>query len=83
MKNGIDTNLFELYPISELTQPKDNCKVCMKRYWIVYNDSVLRFKRTNSWQCNSLKELIDNVVKDNPIYNGCEVVYFEYLYLPG
>ncbi|AFC21799.1 hypothetical protein GAP32_349 [Cronobacter phage vB_CsaM_GAP32] len=79
---AIDQNLFDLFPISELVSPKDNHKVYMNRYWIVYEGSVLRYKKTKAWQCNSLKELVEQVLETNSIYEGCEIKYFKYLYVP-
>lgn len=79
---AIDENLFEKYPISELQSPHDGYKVYMKRYWIVYEGSVLRFKKTKAWQCNSFKQIVESIVFNNPLYDGCEIQYFEYLYIP-
>lgn len=75
-------NLFDTFPIADLEIPQDHHKVYMKRYWITYEGSVLRFKRTKAWQCNALKELVEQVVENNSIYEGCEIKYFEYLYVP-
>ncbi len=79
---AIDQNLFELFPISELMTPKDNHTVYMKKYWIVYEGSVLRFRRNKAWQCNALEELVKQVLAGNSSFEGCEIQYFDYLYVP-
>lgn len=79
---AIDGKLFDTFPIEELKVPQDNHKVYMKRYWIVYEGSVLRFKKTKAWQCNGFKQIVEQVIETNPIYEGCEIQYFEYLYVP-
>lgn len=78
----INENLFDKFPIENLKEPQDYHKVYMKRYWIVYEGSVLRYKQTKAWQCNTFKQIIEQVIETNPIYEGCEIQYFEYLYVP-
>ena len=80
---AFDESLFEKFPIEVLKEPKNNHKVYMKKYWIVHEGSVLRYKKTKSWQCNGLKEIIQQVMNGNSIYDGCVIQYFEYLYVPS
>lgn len=79
---AIDGNLFESFPIADFEVPQDNCTVYMKRYWITHEGSVLRFIRTKAWQCNALKELVEQVVENNDVYKDCEIQFFDYLYIP-
>lgn len=79
---AFNEKLFLKYPIIELKEPSNNSTVYQNRYWIVHKGSVLRFKQNKAWQCNALEELVKNIVQVNPIYEGCEVQFFEYLYLP-
>lgn len=74
--------LFDKFPVDELLEPSNNSTVYQNRYWIIHEGSVLRFRQNKSWQCNALKELVYNIVATNPIYEGCEVQFFEFLYVP-
>lgn len=75
-------NLFESYPISELLEPFDGSKVYLNRYWVVKDNCVLKFIRTQAWQCNAHDAIVKSIMEDNPIYEDCSVVFFQYLYLP-
>ncbi|AQW88880.1 hypothetical protein pEaSNUABM50_00351 [Erwinia phage pEa_SNUABM_50] len=75
-------NIFEFHPISELREPFDGSQVYMNRYWIVKDDCVLRYIKHQAWQCNAHEFVIQSAMKDNPIYEGCSIVFFPYLYIP-
>ncbi|SOK58634.1 hypothetical protein [Yersinia phage fHe-Yen9-04] len=78
----MNSDIFEFHPIDDLHEPKDGSVVYMNRFWIVKDNCVLRFIRTQAWQCNAHEMIIKNAMKDNPIFEGCEVVFFQYLYIP-
>ena len=79
---AFNEELFEKYPIESLTEPTDGSIVYMKRYWIIHEGSVLRYKPSKAWQCNSHPQIIDQILKNNPLYEGCTVQFYEFLYIP-
>lgn len=81
-KMAFNEELFEKYPLDSLTVPSEGSIVYMKRYWIIHEGSVLRYKPSKAWQCNSHPEIIDQILKNNPLYEGCTVQFYEFLYIP-
>lgn len=74
---------FYLYSVQDLLTSKEGTKVLMNKYWIVFDGQVLRHKITKQWQCNSLEELLVNLINENPIYSSCEIVFYNFLYIPS
>jgi hypothetical protein len=80
---AINEKLFEQFPIESLQEPTDGYKVYQNRYWLTYNGNILRYIPTKAWQCNPNLQIVEVLIANNPLYEGCEIQFFPYLYLPG
>lgn len=66
-------------PLEKVLVPKDGDRVYENRWWIIKDECVLLY-RGRAPQCNANKSI--SVRIRDKIYPGCDVRYFETIFLP-
>lgn len=79
MLNGKDSDAYRYIPLDVLTKPTDGYMVLLNRWWFVEpSQGALVLRRSNTYQCNSSREVMDRLIGDRHI----DIVFIEMAFVP-